>query len=341
LLLPNAVLVLGGANRRNGSIEDATAHIDFPAAYLRTLSRTPREKSMSEIEAVRAMLRQLVQRPRPPVGDMRAAYDAWGAANPLPEGATSGPCALNGVAGLKITPKGARARGALLYLHGGGYGIGSSQSHAHMAARLAEAAGVTAYVMDYRLAPETRYPGALDDAVASYRALLDGGAAAHDIIIAGDSAGGGLTLATALALKAKGLPQPAGLFCISPWANLAQTGPSYAAMASADLIVSKEDLDEWAALYLGDGSRNDPFVSPVHGDFTGLAPILIHVGSDEVLLSDSTLVAERAGLARVPVTLTIAPEMPHVWHFMWAQLSAARAAIADAGAWMAARLAEV
>ena len=293
---------------------------------------------MSEIEAVRVMLRQLVQRPRPPIPDMRAAYEAGGDANPLPDGAVSSPVMLNGVAGLKITPKGAGARGALLYLHGGGYGIGSSKSHAHMAARLAEAARVTAYVMDYRLAPETRYPGALDDAVASYKALLDGGTAARDIVIAGDSAGGGLTLATALALKAKGLPQPAGLFCISPWANLAQTGASYAAMGASDLIVSKDDLDDWTSMYLGDHSRTDPLVSPVHGDFTGLAPMLIHVGSDEVLLSDSITLAERAGLARVPVSLMIAPEMPHVWHFMWAQLSAARAAIADAGAWMKARV---
>lgn len=296
------------------------------------------ETPLSEIEAVRAMLRQLVRRPQPPLEEMRAAYDAWGEANPAPDGARVEPLKLGGVPGVMVMPKGAHARRALLYLHGGGYGIGSSKSHAHMAGRLGEAAGVRACVMDYRLAPEARFPAAVDDAVAAYRALLEDGAAGADIIIAGDSAGGGLTVATALALKAKGLPQPAGLFCISPWADLSQTGASYAAMAGDDLIVSREDLDNWATLYLDGASLADPLASPVHGDFTGLAPLLIHVGSDEVLLSDSIRLAERAGLARVPVTLTVAPEMPHVWHFMWAQLTAAREAIADAGAWMKARL---
>ena len=110
-------------------------------------------------------------------------------------------------------------------------------------------------------------------------------------------------------------------------------------MGPSDLIVSKGELDRMASSYLAGASARDPLASPVHGDFAGLAPMLIHVGSDEVLLSDSIRVAEAAGLARVPVTLMIAPDMPHVWHFFWAQLAAARAAIADAGAWTKARLA--
>ena len=132
-----------------------------------------------------------------------------------------------------------------------------------------------------------------------------------------------MTAATALALKALGLPQPAGLFCISPWADLSQTGASYAANAERDLIVDQTALDQWAGLYLSGQSAKNPLASPVHGDFSGLAPMLIHVGSDEVLLSDSTRLAEAAGMARVPVELLIAPDMPHVWHFMWAQLAGA------------------
>ena len=177
---------------------------------------------MSEIEALRAMLRTVIQSPPPSPLDMRVMYDGLGQGFPMAEGVEAVGAKLGGVAALTLTPK--NARGALLYLHGGGYEIGSAKSHGHMAAQLAQAAGVITHVIDYRMAPETVFPGAVEDAVAAYRALLDGGARPADILIAGDSAGGGLTLATALALKQRNLPQPAGLFCISPWADLAQTG---------------------------------------------------------------------------------------------------------------------
>jgi acetyl esterase/lipase len=295
---------------------------------------------MSEIEAVRAMLRQLVNRegPAPELPELRVMYDAWGESYPLAEGARAETASLGGVSALKVTTPAARADRALLYLHGGGYAIGSIRSHRHLVAQLSQASGLTGYGLDYRLAPETAFPGAVDDAVAAYRALIAAGIAPEKIVIAGDSAGGGLTAATGLALKTLGLPQPAGLFCISPWSDLSQTGASYAANAENDLLVNKPTLDTWSALYLAGRDTAHPLASPVYGDFAGLAPMLIHVGSDEVLLSDSIRLAEAAGTARVPVELVIAPDMPHVWHFMWAQLTPAREAIASAGAWMQARI---
>jgi acetyl esterase/lipase len=188
------------------------------------------------------------------------------------------------------------------------------------------------------LAPETPFPGALDDAVAAYQAITSQGVLPSRVIIAGDSAGGGLSVATALALKAKGLPQPAGVFVMSPWSDLSQRGESYRAKAESDLIVTKPALDRWASAYLANRDADNPLASPVHGELDGLAPLLIQVGSEEVLLSDSTKLAERAGLAGVDVRLQIAPGMPHVWHYLWPALSSARAAIGAAGGWMKARV---
>jgi acetyl esterase/lipase len=280
------------------------------------------------------MLRALTEGPPLPDDAMRVAYEQWGLTHPLPEGTSVTPVTLGGVAAEKLSPPGAAADTALLYLHGGGYVIGSAASHRHLVASLAAASLMTGFALDYRRAPETRFPGALDDAVAAYRALLADGIAPGRIVIAGDSAGGGLTLATALAIRAAGLPQPAGLFVISPWADLTQTGPSYDAFADVDLICSRAELDRMAALYCDHADRTNPLVSPLFGDFAGLAPLLIHVGSDEILLSDSIRLAERAGFARVKVKLMIAPDMPHVWHFMTTELGTARSAIATAGVWI-------
>jgi epsilon-lactone hydrolase len=289
---------------------------------------------MSEIDAVRVLLRALAD--MPPLADdaKRVAFEQWGLTHPLPVGTTVTPATLGGVAAEKLVPPGAAADSALLYLHGGGYVIGSTASHRHLAASIAAASLMTGYAIDYARAPETRFPGALDDSLAAYSALLTDGLVPGQIIIAGDSAGGGLALATALAIKAAGLPQPAGLFVISPWADLTLTGPSYAAFAESDLICSHAELDRMASLYCDAADRTNPLVSPLFGDFAGLPPLLIHVGSDEILLSDSIRLAERAGFARVKVKLLIAPDMPHVWHFMTTELGAARSAIGNAGLWI-------
>jgi epsilon-lactone hydrolase len=297
-------------------------------------------KNQSEVASVRAMVGQMFAADggSPSLADMRAGYDAWGLAFPLPEGGTCEAITLGGVPTDRIVLPDSDHTQALLYFHGGGYGIGSAKSHRHLVGQLCNASGFVGYNVDYRLAPEVAFPGAVDDALAAYRGLLEQGIAPRNIIIAGDSAGGGLTLACALAIKAAGLPQPAGLFPISPWANLTQTGSSYELKADLDFICNKPDLQNWADLYLAGGDATNPLVSPVYGDFTGIATMLIHVGSAEVLLSDALKIAEVAGLADVSVELFIAPDMPHVFHYMWAQLTLGRSAIVDAGAWMKARV---
>jgi epsilon-lactone hydrolase len=304
-------------------------------AYVEELVR-----NQIEVAGVRAMVGQMFAADGgpPSLADIRAGYDAWGLAFPLPTGGTCEASMLGGVPTDKIVLPDSDHAKALLYFHGGGYGIGSAKSHRHLVGQLCHASGFVGYNVDYRLAPEVVFPGAVDDALAAYRALLDQGIAPGKIIIAGDSAGGGLTLACALTIKAAGLPQPAGLFPISPWANLNQTGLSYDLMADRDFICNKADLQNWADQYLAGGDPKNPLASPIYGDFTGIAPMLIHVGSAEVLLSDALEIAEIAGLAGVSVELVIAPDMPHVFHYMWAQLTLGRSAIVDAGTWMRARV---
>jgi monoterpene epsilon-lactone hydrolase len=295
-----------------------------------------------EIVAVRDLL-AATRAANPPApmtfAERRPGMDALAVMTPLPAGCAYVETTLGGRPSEIVTPAGADTTKVLLYLHGGGYCLGSPTSHRGLVARIAAAAGVVAHVPHYRLGPEDPFPAAVDDGLAAYRQLLDAGMLASRIVIGGDSAGGGLTFATALAAKAAGLPQPAGLFVISPWANLANAGAAYAAKTGSDPMLTKESLDEFAAGYLGGKDAGHPLASPVNGDVTGLAPVLIQVGGEEVLLSDAVTMAEKLGLAGGDVTLRIWPEMIHVWHFFAAQLAAGRAASDEAAAWIRARLA--
>lgn len=297
-------------------------------------------RNQSEVAKVKAIVTQMFAAgdAPPSLADTRAGYDQWGLAYPLPDGGICEAIALGGVPTDKITLPNSDHGTALLYFHGGGYGIGSPTSHRHLVGQLCLASGMVGYNVGYRLAPEAVFPAAVDDALAAYKALLDMGISGDKIVIGGDSAGGGLTLACGLAIKSAGLAMPAALFPISPWANLTQTGLSYDLMASRDFICDKVGLQNWADMYLAGADPKNPLASPIFGDFAGLPPILIHVGSHEVLLSDALKIAEVAGLASVSVDVVIAPDMPHVFHYMWAQITLARAAIVDAGAWMKARI---
>jgi len=294
-----------------------------------------------EIAGVRALLASR----QPPPGDAaptreqrRAAMDAFGEMGSLPPGCLHEPVVTGGVKGERVAPTSAAEGRRILYLHGGGYVGGSPRSHRPLVARLADAARASAIVAEYRLGPEHPCPAAVEDAVAVYRAMLDDGAEPERLIVAGDSAGGGLTLALALQLKALDLPQPAGLFVISPWADLTQSHRTYRSKLADDPMITKAGLDDSAAAYLGGFDPRDPRASPVFGDFSGLAPLLIQVGSEEALLGDSLTLAERAGHARVEVRLEVWPEMIHVWHAFGGQLGAARRAIAAAGSWMDEKL---
>ena len=210
-------------------------------------------------------------------------------------------------------PSSAHSEKVILYLHGGGYVTGSIEDHRMMCGLLANATGVKVLIPEYRLAPEHPFPAALDDALKVYQWLLDQGYSSTNMIIAGDSAGGGLSIATVLALKEKSGSLPAAVVCLSPWADLALTGQSHTTKARAEAILRKETLHEWALCYTDESNLTNPLVSPVYGDFHGFPPLLIQVGSEEILLDDSILLAEKAKSAGVDVTLKIWDGMWHVW----------------------------
>lgn len=268
----------------------------------------------------------------------RAMFDELTGAFPVADDLVFSPVVLGGVAGLKAVSVGVADDAALLYLHGGAYVVGGSQSYRGQAGELGRAVGVTAYVIDYRLAPEHPCPAAVDDGVAAYRALLDQGLKASRIVIAGDSAGGGLTLATLVAARDAGLPMPAAAFVISPWADLACAGASMKTKAAADPSLTEDGLKKAAAHYLGGQSATAPLASPIHADLTGLPPLLIHVGSAEILLDDAIRLAGVAGAAGVAVRLEVWPEMIHDWHLFAFMLGAGRRALAEAGTFLKSHL---
>ena len=231
---------------------------------------------------------------------------------------------MHGVPGLKFSPEGGRTDTALLYMHGGGYEIGSPASHRHLVARLAVDTGMTAWSIDYRLAPEWAYPAPVEDAVAAFRYLLDEGIEARNIIIAGDSAGGGLAACLLIALKHEGLPQPVAALLLSPWTDLTHSGDSHQTRAAADPLVKTDDLDALAASYLQGGDLKSDTASPMFADLSGIAPLYIQVGDAEILLSDSLDFADKARSAGVEVKLDQYPGMIHMWPYFWPLLTEAR-----------------
>jgi len=216
--------------------------------------------------------------------------------------------------------------GAMLYLHGGAYVLGSIHTSRELVARLSRAAQVRSLAIDYRLAPEHPFPAALQDATTAYRWLLAQGLAPSQILLAGDSAGGGLALATLVALREAGEPLPAGAVCISPWTDLALTGGSMQSKESADPILAAEDLDRYAGYYAGAYERSWPLLSPFYADLRGLPPLLIQVGTEEILLDDAVCFAEKARQAGVDVTLEPWEGMFHVFQ-MVSPLPEAREAV--------------
>lgn len=214
---------------------------------------------------------------------------------------------------------------AVLYTHGGAYVYGSPSTHEVIISRLAEKSGVAVFAYDYRLAPEHPFPAALEDAVTAFDYLLQQGFGPRDIVLCGDSAGGGLTLALALLLRDRGRELPAALAVISPWTDLTESGDSHYRNAALDPLISSEELREMALLYAGGQDLKTPYISPLYGDFTDFPPVLIHVGSDEVLLDDSRELAIRMEAQGVTVDIDIYDGMWHVWHMF--DVEEARAAI--------------
>ncbi len=221
----------------------------------------------------------------------------------------------------------------LLYLHGGGYCLGDLDTHKELMARLAVAAGVGVLGVDYRLAPENPYPAAVDDAVDSYQWLLKQGFPSDRIAIAGDSAGGGLTLATLLSLNMRDLPQPACAALLSPWTDLAATGDSIQTRLEADPMIEPSGIHAMAANYRAGKPADHPLISPLYGDLSGLPPLLVQVGENEILLDDSTRLRQRADMVGTPLELRIYAGAFHVFQ-AFPSVPEADEAVAEIGAFM-------
>lgn len=289
------------------------------------------------IDVVRAHLAKLPPSDSLTTAERRAQYERAEKVFPTPPDVKVERVNVPAAPAEWLRPPSATPGRVVLYLHGGGYVIGSPRSHRHLAAAIAGAAGASALLLDYRLAPEHPFPAAVEDATAAYRWLLDQAIAPEHIVIAGDSAGGGLTVATLLALREARVPLPAGGVCISPWVDLTCSGASYATKAAADPIVRRAGVEEMARAYLGATPPRTPLASPLFADLRGLPPLLIHVGSDEVLLDDAVQLAERAKAAGVDATLEIYDRMIHVWHWFLPMLDEAQTAVEAIGRFVRSR----
>lgn len=226
---------------------------------------------------------------------------------------------------------------AILYLHGGGYVLGNCATHRNVTARIAASAAARVVVPEYRLAPEHRYPAAVEDAIAAYDALLDTGIHPSQLAVAGDSAGGGLAAALLLSLRDSRRPLPALAVLISPWTDLTLSGDSYRSRAVLDPIDRVVALRRMVQSYLVTADPADPLASPIFGDLHGLPPLLIQVGDHEVLLDDSVRFARQARAAGADVELQIWPEMWHGWHLSAPALPEASEAITRIGSYIRSR----
>lgn len=238
------------------------------------------------------------------------------------------------VSGIKAewaVPEGEDEGRAVLYLHGGAYVVGSAGSHRTLVSRLAQEAGCRALSVEYRLAPEHPFPAAVEDAVKAYQWLLDRGYEAGSLAIAGDSAGGGLAVAAMLSMRGKGIPLPAAAFHLSPWTDLEVKGESVGKVGWRDPMLSARALRREAAMYLAGRDPRDPLASSIYADLSGLPPMLIQVGTREILLDDAVRLVERAEEAGVAVELDVWPGMFHVWQFFATLVPESDAALEKAG----------
>jgi monoterpene epsilon-lactone hydrolase len=260
------------------------------------------------------MLRQASPIAGGDVATMRAGMDAATAGFAAPADVRFEPVDAGGVPAEWTTAPGAREDRALVYLHGGAYCIGGIATHRGLAARLSRMARLRVLNVDYRLAPEHPHPAAVDDAVTAVRFAYACGFAPARVAVGGDSAGGGLALATLLALRDAGEALPAAGVCISPWTDLSGSGESMRTRASLDPLVEAGTLAQMAAHYLAGRDPRTPLASPLFADLAGLPPLLVHVGTAEILLDDATRLAERARDVGVEVELEVWDDMIHVWH---------------------------
>ena len=264
--------------------------------------------------------------PETTLDQMRKDWDEVFTKRPCTVGAKRENVDAGGVPAVRVTAAGAASDRAILFLHGGGYVFGSPRSHNDLGEYLSSSAKAQVFLLDYRLAPEHPFPAPVEDATAAYRWLLKSGFKPERIAISGDSAGGGLCVATLMAIRDQKLPMPACAVPLSPWADLECTSETFVTKAAVDPMVQREMTSKLAGMY-APGKLNDPLVSPLNGDFKGLPPMLIQVGDRETLLGDSLRMEALAKKAGVPVKLEVEPGQIHVFQIFASRLDEGVAAI--------------
>ena len=293
-----------------------------------------------QAEAIKEQLRKFASSldPNAELSEMRASYETFANLTTEPDGVAWSDADAGGVPAIWADAQGGATDRVLQYVHGGGYVIGSAHYYRRLTGHLAKAVGCRVLNVDYRLAPEAPHPAPVEDSTAAYRWLLDQGISPNRVAIAGDSAGGGLTVATLLSIRDAGLPMPAAAVPISPWIDMEGTGNSVVTMADRDVLVTAETLKGMSEAFLAGGDPRDPLAAPLHADLHGLCPLYIQVGGDEVLLDDSTRLAERAGHAGVECRIDVFPEMQHVFQMAAGNMPEADDAVARIAEWLRPRL---
>jgi epsilon-lactone hydrolase len=272
------------------------------------------------------------------VATVRAAFNALMAQVPVPADVQQQPVEIGGVSGIEVTIGGNADGRLILYFHGGVYVVGSAAASVPLVAELVRRTGINAITLDYRLAPEHPFPAAVDDARAAYEGLLAQGVDPGRIVLAGESAGGGLAVAALLASRDAGLPMPSCAFLMSPYADLTLSGETLEEKEALDPVLTPAGLRVRAPEYVAGADAADPLLSPVFGDLSGLPPLLIQAGSHEILLSDALRLAARAARTDVAVLLDVTPGVPHVFQGFAGLLDEAGAALERASGFVNAHL---
>jgi epsilon-lactone hydrolase len=295
--------------------------------------------SNEQRETLDAILQQSAFPPDSDVDEQRRLLRELLSAQPLPADVTVTAAALGGVPTAEITVDGIEPRHVVLYFHGGVYVMGDAALAADLASQVGRRTDAKVISVDYRLAPEHPYPGAVDDAFAAYEALLQDGIAASDIVFAGESAGGGLAIATLVNARDRGRPLPAAAFAMSPYADLTLAGATIDSKREVDPLLSREALQARVPDYTAGQDAALGLISPIFADLSGLPPLIIQAGTHEVLLDDAVRLARQAATADVEVTLDITPRVPHVFQAYHAILDEGGAALDRAGQLLSAQLA--
>src|SRR6266566_3694218 len=272
------------------------------------------------------------------VASVRAAFNALTAQARVPADVQQKPIEIGGVGGIEVTIAVNESENVILYFHSGVYVIGNAAATVPLVGDLARRTGTRAITLEYRLAPEHPYPAAVEDARAAYEGLLAQGIAPGQIALAGESAGGGLAVALLLALREAGVPLPSSGYLMSPYVDLTLSGETLAEKRGVDPLLTPDGLRARVPDYVGGADPSDPYISPIFGDLRELPPLLIQVGSHEILLSDALRLAERAAISDVPVTLEVTPGVPHVFQGFAGLLDEAGAALDGASDFLRTQL---